>query len=55
MLGVEEAYERNEPIPELAEKIVASDSDNTRLEKAFDLCKSLGTNIESGMWVFFES
>jgi hypothetical protein len=55
MLGVEEAYEKNEPIAELTAKIVSTDDDNTRLEKAFDLCKALGTNIESGMWVFFEN
>lgn len=54
MLGVEEAYEKNEVIAELKEKINPTDDDNTRLEKAFDLCKTLGTNIESGMWVFFE-
>jgi len=53
MLGVEEATEKNEPITELSK--IASDSDNTRLEKAFDLCKTLATNIESGMWVFFEN
>lgn len=53
MLGVEEAAERGDAIETLATNLDIDDP--SRLEKAFTLCHSLGTNIESGMWVFFEN